>query len=179
MKALLTVGFLPCLTVLAALTAPCVSAQSEIDPDHFESPNTWPFSRPKPNAASPVAETRYERRFALPYSVLCSGNKLAPGKYAISLRSDGKVGQATLSLKGQTVGIAGVVQRQSHKRGSNTLIIEAQGKIRSRSALQVAEFDFVFDLYRQTESLSKSKPRHFEKLPFTLLPPTRRHGTAG
>ena len=179
MKAMLIVGFLPCLTVLVALTAPCVSAQSEIDPDHFESPNTEPFSLSKPNADSQVAEMRYEGRFALPYSVLYSGNKLAPGKYTISLRSDGKVGQATLSLRGQTVAIAGVVQRHSHKRNSNTLIVEAKGKIRTLSAIQVAEFDFVFDTYRQTDSLSNSKPRHFEKLPLILLPPTRRHGTAG
>lgn len=179
MKAILIVCLLPCLTVLIALTAPCVCAQSEIDPDQFESPNTEPFSLAKPSADSQVAEMRYEGRFALPYSVLCSGNQLAPGKYTLSLRSNGKVGQATLSLKGQTVGIADVVQRQSHKRGSNTPIVEAKGKIRTLSAIQVAEFDFVFDPYRQTDSLSKSKPGYFEKLPLTLLPPTRRHGTAG
>ena len=179
MKAMLAISFLLCLTGLVAVMAPCVYAQAEIDPDHFESPNTEPFPPPKPNAESQVADTRYEGRFALPYFVLCSGNRLAPGKYIISLRSDGNVGQAILNLKGQTVRIAGVVHRQTHKRSNSALIVEHKGMIRTLSAIQMAEFDFIFDANQQVGTSSKSKTRRFERLGLTLLPLNRRHGTAG
>ena len=119
---------------LVAVMAPCVYAQAEIDPDHFESPNSEPLTAPKPNAENQVAEMRYEGRFALPYYVLCRGNRLAPGKYTISLRSDGKVGQAILNLEGRAVRIAGVVHRQAHKRGNSALIVEDKGMIRTLSA---------------------------------------------
>lgn len=179
MKTPLVIRVLPCMLGLFALGASGAYAQSEIDPDHFESPNTEPFSQQKPNAASQPAETRYEGRFALPYSVMCSGNKLVAGKYTISLRSDGKAGQATLSLKGQTIGIYLVVHKQAHQRGNNALIVEDRGKTRTLSVIQVAEFDFIFDSSLQTDSRSKSKPKRFERLPLTLSVPKRRHGTAG
>ena len=177
MKVLSAIRILLCLMGLVALRGSGAYAQSEIDPDHFDSPNTEPFRPPKPNADSRVAETRYEGRFALPYSVVCSGNRLAPGRYTISLRSDGRVGHAILNLKGHAVGIAGLVYRQAHKQ--NVLIVEDKGKIRTLSAIQIAELDFVFDSNHQIGSLSKSKPRRLERLPLTLLAPKKRSGTAG
>lgn len=173
-----TIGLLFCFTGLVALGGSCAYAQSEIDPDHFESLNTEPFSQPKPNANSQVAETRYEGRFALPYPLLCGGNRLAPGTYTISLRSDGKVGQAILNLKGQAIGIAGVVHQQAHKRDNNALIVERKGKIRTLSFIHVAGSDFIFDPIRQIEISAKSKMERFERLPLMLLAPKMGHGSA-
>ncbi|HKU26335.1 MAG TPA: hypothetical protein VJQ54_12750 [Candidatus Sulfotelmatobacter sp.] len=179
MKTLWIISSLSCFAGLAALIAPCAHAQSEIDPDHFESPNTKPFLQPKPSADGQVADTRYEGILSLPYSVLCSGKKLAPGEYTISLRSDGKVGQATLSLNGKAIGIAGVVHQQAHRHDDHALIVEDKGKIRTLSVIHVAELDFIFDSNHKSDSSPKSKPKRLQRLPLVLLPPNRRHRAAG
>ena len=164
MNVLSGIRVLPFFVALLALGGSDAGAQQEVDPDHFDSPNT---------------DVRYEGRFALPYSVLCSGNRLTPGQYTISLRSDGKVGEAILNRKGRAVGITGVVHRQAHKRVNNALIVEDKGKIRTLSAIQLAELDFVFDPQQQIDSSPKSKPRRFQRLPLTLLAPKRRQGMPG
>jgi hypothetical protein len=166
------------LMALVVLWGSGAYAQSEVDPDHFESPNKKPFPQPKPHADS-QEEMRYEGRFALPYSLLCGGNRLAPGKYSISLRSDGKVAQALLRLRGQGLTISGVAQKQSHKRTNNALIVENKGKVRTLSIIQMAEFDFIIDPDYQVDTSSKCKTRRFERLPLTLLSPNSRHGTTG
>lgn len=74
-------------------------AQAEIDPDHFDSPNAQPIPQL-------VRMIRYDSTFSLPYSVLCNGKKLAPGKYSISLYFDGKVGRATQNQKNHAIEIA-------------------------------------------------------------------------
>ncbi|HEY6386633.1 MAG TPA: hypothetical protein VIX91_13225 [Candidatus Acidoferrum sp.] len=178
MKTPPVIRILSCMLGLFALGASGAYAQSEIDPDHFDSPNTEPFPQRKPYAESKVAETRFEGRFALPYSVLCSGNRLAPGKYTISLRSDGKAAQAILNGKGQNVGIVGVVHRQAYKRGNNALVVENQGKTRTLSVIEVTELDFIFDASEQIGSSPKNRTRRFERLPLTLLAPKRRRGAA-
>src|SRR5438309_8431567 len=100
-------GILAGLAAGIVLAAPSARAQAEIDPDHFDSPNMVPFDRPqtKANSEAAVATFRYEGRFNLPYTVHCNGKSLRPGRYSISLRADGKVGQATLNQKDQTIGI--------------------------------------------------------------------------
>jgi len=94
-------GILAGLAAGIVLAAPSARAQAEIDPDHFDSPNMVPFDRPqtKANSEAAVATFRYEGRFNLPYTVHCNGKSLRPGRYSISLRADGKVGQATLNQK--------------------------------------------------------------------------------
>ena len=179
MKIPLVIRTLSCMLGLLTLGASCAYAQSEIDPDHFDSPNTEPFRQPKPKGDGQVAETKYERRFELPYSVLCGGKKLAPGKYTLSLRSDGKVARAILDLMGQAIEIAGVVQSQARKPMNSALIVEGKGEIRTLSAIQVTEFDFIFGPNHQTDSSQKRKPALFERLPITLSAPKRRHGAAG
>jgi hypothetical protein len=42
------------ITGFAALGTPRCYGQSEIDPDHFDSPNTEPFSQPKTKEADPA-----------------------------------------------------------------------------------------------------------------------------
>lgn len=159
------ISSLSCFAGLVALIAPCAHAQSEIDPDHFESPNTKPFLQPKPSADGQVADRRYEGILSLPYSILCSGKKLAPGEYTISLRSDGKVGQATLSLNGKAIGIACVVHQQAHRHDDHALIVDDKGKIRTLSVIHVAELAFIFDSNHKSDSSSKSKPKRAQRLP--------------
>ena len=84
------IGILAGLIALSALGGPPSCAQSEIDPDHFESPNVEPFEKAKSNANSEAMTLRYEGKFSLPYEVQCNGRRLPPGRYSVSVRSDEK-----------------------------------------------------------------------------------------
>ena len=168
MKVISIMGILAGWVGLAALGGPSARAQSEIDPDHFESSNVEPFERAKINTSSEARAMHYDGKFTLPYTVQCRGKSLPPGRYSVSLHSDGKIGQATLKQRGRAIGIPGVVHKQAHKYGSDTLVVvELNGKTRRLSAIQVAELDLVFEPKLPIESLSDRKPRRFEKLPLT------------
>ena len=110
-------------------------AKAEIDPDHFDSPNTEPIGQPR-TADSRVAVTRYERAFSLPNSVLGNETKLAPRRYSISLRSSGKVGQATRSQKGHAIEIPVVVQTEAPKQRDEVVVVENNKNGRTLSVRQ-------------------------------------------
>ena len=158
---------LAALSGLIVLGAPPARAQSEIDPDHFEAPNTEPFATVKTNTSSDVGTIRYDGKFRLTHTVRCNGKSLRPGGYSVSLRYDGKVARATLNQDGQAIGIGGVVHRQAHRRGNDALIVELQGTTRRLSAIQVAKLDFVLDQEPQIKNSMHSEPRRLERLPLT------------
>jgi hypothetical protein len=170
MKALSMIRLFAGLMALSVLGGRPARAQSEIDPDHFESPNLEPFGKANSNANSEAMKVRYEGKFSLPYEVHCNGRRLPPGRYSVSVRSDGEVGQATLNQKDKTIGIPGIVQKQTHKRGSEALIVELRGKVRRLSAIQVAELDLVFNSELQIENSPNGNPRRIEKLRLTGAP---------
>jgi hypothetical protein len=138
MKVVSIVGILAGLSGLIAIGAPSARAQSEVDPDHFESPNVESFERAKINTSRGAMAIRYDGKFTLPYTVQCSGKSLPPGRYSVSLHSDGKVGHATLNQGGKTTAIAGVINKQGRKRGDDALLVERNGNTRRLSAIQVA-----------------------------------------
>jgi hypothetical protein len=107
MKVLWVLGKVTALRLLMALAGAGAYAQAEIDPDHFDSPNTEPFDQPK--TQSQTHATRYDGNYSLPYAVQCSGKQLALAKYSVSLHSNGKVGHGVLKSKSQFIKIAGVV----------------------------------------------------------------------
>jgi hypothetical protein len=125
-------------------------AQSEIDPDHFDLPNMEPIAQPR-TTDSKVTQLRYDGTFSLPYSVLCSGRKLAAGKYSISFRSDGKVGHATLSQKGHAIEIAGLVQTQASKQRDEVVVVENNKIGRTLSVVRIRGVDFVLDPQLQAD----------------------------
>jgi len=140
-------------------------AQSEVAPDHFESQTVEPFGKANPSQASFI---RYDGRFRLPYAVQCNGKSLRPGKYSVSLRSDGQVGRAMLNQKGLAIGIMGVIRNQTQKSGDGALIIEHTGKVRRLSVIQVAGLDLVFDPEIQLKSASGNKTQRIERLTLFL-----------
>jgi hypothetical protein len=146
-------------------------AQSEIDPDHFESHNVEPFDKAK--ASGDAASIHYDGRFSLPYAVQCNGTSLRPGKYSVSLRSDGKVGQAILNQKGQAVKVVGFVRTQGGKRGNDALVVEHKGKTHRLSTIQVAELELVFDRELQVKSSPDNTPPRTERLPLTVMVPKK------
>jgi hypothetical protein len=151
----------------------CAYAQSEIDPDHFDSPNTESIPQPR-TADSRVAATRYEGAFSLPYQVQCNGKRLAPGKYSVSVRFNGKVWQATLNQKGHAIEIAAVVAaeaRKPHNERDEVVVIESDKKVRTLSVVRVSGFDFVFGAKPRRDPLQDNKPAPTEKLPLAVIVP--------
>jgi hypothetical protein len=157
----------------ATLGAACAYAQSEIDPDHFDSPNTEPMPQPR-TAGSKVTEFRYDGTLSLPYSVLCNGKKLAPGKYAISVRFDGKVAHATFNQNGHAIEIAGVVPTEApkqHDKRDEVVVVENNKKEPALSVVRVAGFDFVFDPKLRTDLPPDHKTARAEKVLLTVIVP--------
>jgi hypothetical protein len=163
------------LAGFAALAAPGSYAQSEIDPDHFESPNTEPFPQPKTKAVigAEIGRVLFRGEFTLPYSLQCAGKRLLAGNYSLALRSDGKIGWVTLNQKGRTTEIAGVVRLPADSRARNALFVERSGNTRRLSAIHVAELGLVLDVDQERKRDSGGKPRRIEKLPLLLSGPQK------
>jgi hypothetical protein len=146
---------------LFTLGPPRAYPQAEIDPDHFDSPNAKPISQL-------VRLIRYDGTFSLPYSVLCNGKKLAPGKYSISLRFDGQIGHATLNQQNHTIEIAPVVQTEAPKQRDEVVVAENNQTGRTLSLVRVSGFDFVFDP-KHSAHPSDGNPARTKKLPLKVI----------
>lgn len=167
MKALSILGKSIALVLLAALASSVAYAQFEVDPDHFDSPSVEPHPQPSPSPTQ-VKAKRYDGNFSLPYSVQCSGKKLAPGKYSVSLGSDGKVGHGVLQSKSQSIEITSVVHPQSSK-GADVLVVRNKGRARTLSVIKVAGMNFVLDPTFKVDASSSSENQDVETLPLTLM----------
>ena len=173
MKVITFIRILVTLAILSAIGVSAAFAQSEIDPDHFDSPNTESIPQPR-TADSRVAATRYEGAFSLPYQVQCNGKRLAPGKYSVSVRFNGKVWQATLNQKGhaiETVAVVAAEARKPHTERDEVVVIENDKKVRTLSVVRVSEFDFVFDAKLRRDPLQDNKRARTEKLPLAVIVP--------
>jgi hypothetical protein len=175
MKTPKIVKLLVILTGFAALGTPRCYGQSEIDPDHFDSPNTEPFSQPKTKEADAAekGKMRFDGKVTLPYTLICAGQRLPSGRYTVSLRSDGKMGRATLNQRSQSLEIAGAVRPQADPHAGNILLIECLGKAHRLSAIHVNAMELVFDSSPQVEHTSDGKPRRTEKLLLTRSSPQK------
>jgi len=74
------------LFVISVAPALC-RAQAEVDPDHFDSPNT--AATVAKSATSNRNSSQAYGNFFLPFEVSCAGVKLAPGYYSLSIRQLG------------------------------------------------------------------------------------------
>jgi len=167
--------FLGVLAGFAILATPRGYAQSEIVPDHFDSPNTEPFLQSKTNGdvGEAMSKVRFSGKVNLPYSVHCTGKRLLPGRYTISLRSDGKTGRATLTQKGRTLEVAGVVRLPANTRARNTVLVESVGKAHRLVAIHLEEMELVFAADPQLEHTSNGQARRTENLVLTRTSPQK------
>src|SRR5260370_37301347 len=108
-----------------------------------------------------------ERPREAPYAVQCNGVSLHPGRYSVSLRSDGKIGHATLNQEGQTIGITGVIDRQGRKRGDDALLVEHNGNTRRLSAILVTELALSFDTHLKIEDSANRRVKRVDRFPLT------------
>jgi hypothetical protein len=157
------------LTGFATLATPVCYGQSDVDPDHFGSPNEKPFTQPnaKEGDGAETGKVHFDGTVVLPYNLLCAGKRLPPGRYTVSLRSDGKIGRATLNQKGQSLEIVGGVRVPTHPHARNILLIECLGKIHKLSAIHVKKMELVFDSDPQVEHDSDGKLKRTETLLLT------------
>ena len=169
MKVLWILGEVTALALLMALEAAGAYAQQEIDPDHFDSPSSTELPDQPISGQSHGTESRYEGKFSLPYAVQCRGKQLAPGKYSVLLRSDGKVGHGVLKSKNQSIEITSAVHLQGFKRGADAVVVGREGTVRTLSAIQVSGVNFVFDPILTVDNSSSSKKKRVETLPLTLM----------
>lgn len=136
-------------------------SQAEIDPDHFDSPSAQPIPQR-------IRLLRYDGIFSLPYSVRCRGNKLAPGKYSISLRFDGQVSRATLNQQNHAIEIAHVVPTDAPKQRDEVVVVENDQTGRSLSLVRVSGFDFVFDP-EHPAGAPGGRPKRTKKVPLKVI----------
>jgi hypothetical protein len=173
MKAAKFMKLLAILAGFAALATPRSYAQSEIDPDHFDSPKAEPFlqSKTKVDSGAAMGKVCFSGKVSPPHNVLCAGKRLPPGNYSLSVSSDGRTGRATLNQKRQTFEIPGAVRLPADSHARNTLLVECIGKAHRLSAIQVKEMELVFAADPQLEHTSDVKPRRTEKLLLTRTSP--------
>lgn len=167
MKSLLIIGKSTALAVLVALGIPSGFAQHEVDPDHYDSPDTEAIPQ-RANVDGKIKVTRYNGTFSLPHSVLCNGKKLLPGRYAISLRSDGKTGEVILNQKGHAIKIASIVQTQTLKRGNEVVVVEHNETRRTLLLVRVHGLAFVFDPKHLQDPSPDSRHIRTEELPLAV-----------
>jgi hypothetical protein len=72
-------------------------AQAETSPDEFKSGNVAHIT------PAPPAKVEFQGSFSLPFRVQCHGNKLAPGKYMLVVKTVGEDKMVTLQREGSDI----------------------------------------------------------------------------
>jgi|SRR5580704_6284367 hypothetical protein len=143
-------------------------AQFEVDPDHYETRATEPLPQSKTKAPGQAAKIHYEGNFTLPYSLQCDRSSLPPGKYSISVDSEGRNVRVTLNRGGHRVSIEGITRRSNQNQRGNVLVVERHGAAHQLSLIQVAQLDLVFSPTLGFERPANGKPRDLQELPLIL-----------
>jgi hypothetical protein len=174
MKVMSAIRIFASVAVLLVVGNSSTRAQSEVDPDHFDSPNTENFSQPKAKESVAVmTEERFRGAFTLPYNLECAGKRLLAGHYSLSLRSDGRVSRVTLNQKNQSLEIAGVVWKPGGSPGPSALYVGLSGKARRLLAIHLTGLDLVFDANQQLLQSSGGRPARIEKLSLLTVSPQK------
>jgi hypothetical protein len=95
MKKLLTkIAWMVAGLVLACLCSATAHAQAEVEPDNYKRLNTVPIT------PDTTVKVDFQGNFSLPNNVQCHGNKLAPGRYTLVVKTVGKDTMVTLQREG-------------------------------------------------------------------------------
>jgi hypothetical protein len=163
-----TMPWLTCLIGLAVFVGlgnPRAYAQSEVDPDHYETWDPEPPPQSKMNAAEQVSKIHYEGNFVLPYSLQCNRSSLPPGKYSIAVDSEGGRVHVTVSGRGHSMKIEGITKRQTPNHRRSVLVVERSGATRHLSVIEVAQLDLIFSPTLGFEHLADGKLRNLQEVP--------------
>ncbi len=144
-------------------------AQFEIDPDHFDSPDTQSLPKSKSSAIGQATKVHFEGKVTLPYSVQCDGRSLGSGKYLVSFDSDGRMAHVTLHRGGHADRFQAIAQ-QRDQLTENALVVERNGGLPQLSMIQAGHLDLMF--HGKFERTSGLAPRNFQKLSLISVRPT-------
>jgi len=172
MKAMWGLRTCMCLAFLVGLGTLRAYAQAEVDPDHYDTSEAVASQPTKTNTAHRAAQVHYEGSFLLPHSLQCNGRHLAPGKYSLSLSSDGKTTRLMLNRQGQVVRVREITQQRSHNLEQNALIVKRSGTTNRLAMIHLADFDFFVGPPPKLEQTSRVNGS-IEKLPLILTDTTK------
>lgn len=152
------------LTLMIAASIPAWT-QAEINPDHYDEPNVVPVQTAKVKTPADTGTVRYLGSFRLPYALQCHGAKLGPGKYSLTLRSDGVRGHAILKQNGQAIAVPGVLRQPAQTDGKDSIVVKHDGTSRRLVEIQAATLHFVVDSDPPTPAASDRKATQVERIP--------------
>jgi hypothetical protein len=140
-------------------------AQFENSPDHFDAEDELLV---KSRVAAQPTKVHYEGKVTLPYGAVCNGQKLDPGRYAVSVNSDGKTAHLTLNQNGHIVSVDGKQTAQTQSRVRNEVLLVRNGSDHRLSEMQVARVHLVFDSAAGSAPAAGGRPT-VESLPLVLV----------
>jgi hypothetical protein len=157
------------LAVFVIAGGACAYAQFEVDPDHYETREQESLQQSKTGSPGQVARMHYEGNLTLPYTLQCNKRSLPPGKYSVSLDSDGRTAQVAFNGKGGVLRIQGITRSQNRYRRPDALVAQRNGGLHQLSLILVAKLEVVFDAW--LEHQSNDKPRNLERVALILADP--------
>jgi hypothetical protein len=140
------IKIIPVVVATLGLALPS-SAQSEIDPDHFEMTNVEPLSQPARAAGRDAAG--FQGSFTLRFKVECAGQTLEPGGYSVLVDSSGRDDTVILKPKAKPGGLRAHVVFRLAADGPNALIVQSAGGKRTLEAISLEKLKMT--LYLQAE----------------------------
>jgi hypothetical protein len=149
---------------LGALVVPSVRAQSEIAPDHFYSPSMVPFDQPKAQPVVKLVTGHYQGKVTLSHRVRCNGTTLAPGKYQVSLRSDGTIVELSLNRRGRVITVTGTAYEKALNTERGYVVVERRGNARRLSVVHVGLVEVAF-APEKSSAPKQAGPASLEVLP--------------
>jgi hypothetical protein len=100
--------------VLANFWPATTRAQAEVSPDNYKRVPVTPV---------PPVQPSFQGNFSLSYPVGCSGNRLDPGKYTLSLITEGMSKTLTIHREGGDVVLTVLSVSQIPASGQNALLV--------------------------------------------------------
>jgi hypothetical protein len=159
-KMLMLAGF----AAVGALLAPSLRAQSEIAPDHFDSPDMVPFNQPKLQATAKPVSSHYQGKVTLSHRVRCNGTTLAPGNYQVSLRSNGSTVELSLNRRGRVVTMTGTAYEEAINTERGYVVVERRGNARRLSVVHIGLVEVAF-APEKSAAQTPAGPASLEVLP--------------
>ena len=136
MKLRILLLFACVLSSATVRSVPC-RAQSEVDPDHFDTTSAQPAVQPK-DTGTAIEHAELRGTFTLPFSVTCAGVSLQPGTYSVVVRSSRERATITLMPRGTNAAkVQVLVISRSRAEGPSSLILEHMGQHRKLTAIKL------------------------------------------
>jgi len=146
-----------CALVSATVKSVPCRAQSEVDPDHFEMPNTEPLVQPMNPSTATQRAAEVRGTFTLPFSVTCAGVSLQPGVYSVVVRSLRDRDIVTFTPKGKNAARVQILaMSRSRAEGPSSLILEHRGQRRKLTAVKLERPGITFHLRTKQRNITSS-----------------------